>query len=1373
MPRAWVLPFDDLAVLKGTYARLLIYTGSGRHPPGSPCRLGTTGRAGKQQVSTRSPSAMHPYDMGQASTSGCFRPDDSRATWCGRMWPGVGSDRLTGEEHHAYPNQFCRRRLTRRMDFAYRAHTAFVNLDPGESMRFALAPMTAGVIVMKIERLSGGGTDYPGDHPPRPGSSPREHVDWNLAGDPAEPRIDGRPPDRALRATVRRAPPGPGLGSGTAPEITAELMYGDDVVQTKAGANIFYTIPAAGAAWWLRMTRADDGSTDRRRYRVYAQYPSVLPLVDRRVPARFVQTGLDRNWNDGHQYLEMLRVEGKVVQYRWDAKLAELYDLDPREVTITLDLEDADLPAIEAREMRFQLGWTQAPIDPPATTALKIPYLALHIRLECIDSRDIDILGPIDIPLPREFWIEVRFHLRAANGVLSYDPEIIMGFMSFLDDVKQLLEPKIKAKEDSLRNKQWKDGRNSFDAVLRPWFTGHYELVDVEYDDAADDIVFGYVGKPLEQNIVIASEPPRSGSWAALPRLFASAEDERLLPTQLPDPVVRRPPLVDPGDLAKVKHIVVLMQENRSFDQVLGYLRRDGLAELGDDGLPKLVQQDQVDGLLPDDPQTGNRPLRDVNEYQFRPTADPVKFHSTHTKDTSWPYDLDNPCHGRDCVNAQISGGMKSFVADYARRLGEHATPEALQRIMNYYGADELPVYEALAREFAICDRWFCSHIGGTLPNRHITMSGDLNRDKDGLPEEDNSDFQGYAPSERLTFFDHLTAHNVSWRLFEHGYSFLRLYRNFTFDDSRIVPFDDRLVGFEELARQDHLPSVCFIEPDYIELPGTANDDHAPADMYNGQRLVARVVRALIRGGQWADSMLVITYDEHGGFYDHLPPPDTVPVTTPGGPATRQIPPLANGIRRLGPRVPAFVVSPYVPRGDGTVNASHTVYEHASIPATILRRFCGPRPPVMSPRVSEANDLRDLLTRPLAEPRPAEDFASLLQVLDRVADSEPRRAPGAPPSPVPTRKLTPGQQTYNEDFHGFIAYASATTGRSSPVALSSVSEGRTMPGAPVTAVVRNPGVVSLFLADPAGGVYAAEGNPADGWGPWASVSEGRTMPGAPVTAVVRNPGVVSLFLADPAGGVYAAEGNPADGWGPWASVSEGRTMPGAPVTAVVRNPGVVSLFLADPAGGVYAAEGNPADGWGPWASVSEGRTMPGAPVTAVVRNPGVVSLFAADPAGGVYAAEGNPADGWGPWASVSEGRTMPGAPVTAVVRNPGVVSLFAADPAGGVYAAEGNPADGWGPWASVSEGRTMPGAPVTAVVRNPGVVSLFLADPAGGVYAAEGNPADGWGPWRTVLSAATTPGAPVAAAALGADSVSLFVADRSGTVRTAPGLAAS
>jgi phospholipase C len=382
-------------------------------------------------------------------------------------------------------------------------------------------------------------------------------------------------------------------------------------------------------------------------------------------------------------------------------------------------------------------------------------------------------------------------------------------------------------------------------------------------------------------------------------------------------------------------------------------------------------------------------------------------------------------------VKAQITAGMKHFVGDYARRLGAGATVENSQRIMDYYTPAALPVYTALAREFAICDHWFCWHIGGTLPNRHVTLSGDLNIDRYGLPEEDNSDFKGYAPSERLTFFDHLTERNVSWRLFEHGYSFLRLYRNFTFDISRIVAFEDPVRGFEEAARLDELPQVSFIEPNYIELPdGKDNDDHAPADMHNGQRLIARIVRALVNGGQWNKSMLIITYDQHGGFYDHLVLPSEIEDPEGGGIA-RPIPPLANGVSQLGPRVPALVISPLIPRGQGRVNVASKIYEHASIVATILRRFCSPYPPKMSPRVEAANDLRDVLTLDVDAARPKSDFASLLQVLEPVATSADRGDPAARPGSVPTRKIAdPMDDEFREDFHGFMAFASAVTGRS-------------------------------------------------------------------------------------------------------------------------------------------------------------------------------------------------------------------------------------------------------------------------------------------------------------------------------------------------------
>jgi ribosomal protein S6E (S10) len=185
--------------------------------------------------------------------------------------------------------------------------------------------------------------------------------------------------------------------------------------------------------------------------------------------------------------------------------------------------------------------------------------------------------------------------------------------------------------------------------------------------------------------------------------------------------------------------------------------------------------------------------------------------------------------------------------------------------------------------------------------------------------------------------------------------------------------------------------------------------------------------------------------------------------------------------------------------------------------------------------------------------------------------------------------------------------------------------------------------------------------------PWTSVAEGSSTPGAPVSAVVTGPDRVTLFLADRNGGVYTASGNANIGWGQWTSVAEGSSTPGAPVTAVVTGPDRVTLFLADPNGGIYTASGNANTGWGQWTSVAEGSSTPGAPVTAVVTGPDRVTLFLADRNGGVYTASGNANIGWGQWTSVAEGSSTPGAPVTAVVTGPDRVTLFLADPNGGVY----------------------------------------------------------------------------------------------------------
>jgi len=151
-------------------------------------------------------------------------------------------------------------------------------------------------------------------------------------------------------------------------------------------------------------------------------------------------------------------------------------------------------------------------------------------------------------------------------------------------------------------------------------------------------------------------------------------------------------------------------------------------------------------------------------------------------------------------------------------------------------------------------------------------------------------------------------------------------------------------------------------------------------------------------------------------------------------------------------------------------------------------------------------------------------------------------------------------------------------------------------GAPITAVVTVADRVTLFAADPNGGVYTTSGSARAGWAPWSSVSEGSTISGAPITAVVTGPDRVTLFLADPNGGVYTTSGSVHAGWAPWSSVSEGGSIPGATITAVVTGPNRVTVFLADRNGGVYTTSGSAQSGWAPWSSVSQGGSTPGAPI---------------------------------------------------------------------------------------------------------------------------------------------------------------------------------
>lgn len=202
----------------------------------------------------------------------------------------------------------------------------------------------------------------------------------------------------------------------------------------------------------------------------------------------------------------------------------------------------------------------------------------------------------------------------------------------------------------------------------------------------------------------------------------------------------------------------------------------------------------------------------------------------------------------------------------------------------------------------------------------------------------------------RLEIFDHLTDQGVSWHYYEYGYCFLRLFDRYTFDIKNIVDARDLANGFFAAAQAGMLPSVSFIDPDFIDVP-PGSDDHPPTDIAAGQHLIAEVVRAVINGPLWSKTLLVITYDEHGGFFDHVPPPSAPPV---------------SGLDRYGARVPAFVISPWVERAKTT----DVVFDHTSILKTIARRFLSARPPDMGERVAQANDLSKVLRSTARQDRP-------------------------------------------------------------------------------------------------------------------------------------------------------------------------------------------------------------------------------------------------------------------------------------------------------------------------------------------------------------------------------------------------------------------
>jgi phospholipase C len=394
------------------------------------------------------------------------------------------------------------------------------------------------------------------------------------------------------------------------------------------------------------------------------------------------------------------------------------------------------------------------------------------------------------------------------------------------------------------------------------------------------------------------------------------------------------------NQLAQIQHIVVLMLENRSFDHLLGFLYTDS-GNVSPAGQP-------YDGL------TGTESNPDK-------TGAPVQvFRITAQTPNTYFMPGADPGEGYNATNSQLFGSItpppsapptsnQGFVTDFAYTLGWQAKEKGwtilpgttAASIMGCFDPSLLPVLSGLASGYAVCDQWFASAPTETLPNRAFmaaaTSQGHL-KDRD-------------TPYTAPTIFGALTTAGVSWKIY--GYDKTPLTRD-DFPDIESAP--DSCFGlfadFQSDASAGTLAAYSFLEPDWSGAG--QNDQHPVSDIAKGEQLIHDVYYALRNGPAWAQTLLVVTWDEHGGCYDHVAPPWTAapPDNTAGE--------MGFGFNRFGVRVPAVLVSPLIPAGTVfRAPAGGPPHDHTSILKTIETRF---GLAALTARDAAAADLGDVLS---------------------------------------------------------------------------------------------------------------------------------------------------------------------------------------------------------------------------------------------------------------------------------------------------------------------------------------------------------------------------------------------------------------------------
>ena len=374
------------------------------------------------------------------------------------------------------------------------------------------------------------------------------------------------------------------------------------------------------------------------------------------------------------------------------------------------------------------------------------------------------------------------------------------------------------------------------------------------------------------------------------------------------------------GQEDPIRHVILLILENHSFDQMLGDLKQ---IYPDMDGVDRKNLKSNPDGK-------GNQVLQsEMRETQM----------------------VSDPCHETVDVLEQLKDGNQGLVSNFLKHY-PYALEKEQQAIMGFYPLHFLPALHPLAKNYTICDHWFSSLPGPTWPNRFFALTG-TTRGMVKMPAG-TKDLQMVENQTQDTIFDRLDERGKTWNIFYYDFPSSVILKRQR-EPSERAKYKTIKYFFDACQESaSSFPEFCFIEPKYFGLD--QNDDHPPHNVMKSQKLMADVYNAIRSNNElWQSCLLVICYDEHGGLFDHVVPPRAVPPDTYKTQYT---------FDQLGVRVPAVLVSPWV-----KACVEKTCFDHTSLLKYLVNKW-GLAP--LGERVAAANSLAAALqdkARVDAQPR--------------------------------------------------------------------------------------------------------------------------------------------------------------------------------------------------------------------------------------------------------------------------------------------------------------------------------------------------------------------------------------------------------------------